>query len=64
MTASERPVPDSGRGLRSLKILRTVARYRLDTLIAPYAPDRLRWLFRLSPLNLIPRWANAPGASG
>jgi ubiquinone biosynthesis protein len=49
-----KPVPDSGRGLRSLKILRTVARYRLDTLIAPYAPVRLRWLFRISPLNLIP----------
>ncbi len=49
-----RAAPDSGRGLRSLKILRTIARYRLDTLIAPYAPDRLRWLFRFSPLNLIP----------
>lgn len=44
----------AGRGLRSLTILRTILRYRLDTLIAPYAPDRLRWLFRVSPLNLIP----------
>jgi ubiquinone biosynthesis protein len=37
-----------------MKILRTISRYRLDTLISPYAPDRLRWLFRISPLNLIP----------
>ena len=44
----------SGRGVRSLKILRTIARYRLDTLIEPYAPGRLRWLFTLSPLRLIP----------
>ncbi len=48
------PEPASGRSLRSLTILRTISRYRLDTLIAPYAPDRLRWLFRISPLNLIP----------
>lgn len=54
MSEPARAEPGSGRGLRSLKILRTVARYRLDTLVAPYAPDRLRWLFRLSPLNLIP----------
>jgi ubiquinone biosynthesis protein len=54
MSASVRAAPNGSRGLRSLKILRTIARYRLDTLIAPYAPDRLRWLFRLSPLNLIP----------
>ncbi|HEY5646410.1 MAG TPA: ubiquinone biosynthesis regulatory protein kinase UbiB [Pseudomonadales bacterium] len=39
---------------RSLKILRTIVRYRLDTLIEPYAPDRLRWLFRFSPLKLVP----------
>jgi len=45
---------NSGGGLRSMKILRTISRYRLDTLISPYAPDRLRWLFRISPLNLIP----------
>jgi len=54
MTGQGKSEPGSGRGLRSLKILRTVARYRLDTLVAPYAPDRLRWLFRISPLNLIP----------
>ena len=54
MTGRGKSEPGSGRGLRSLKILRTVARYRLDTLVAPYAPDRLRWLFRISPLNLIP----------
>ena len=54
MSERVKPVADSGRALRSLKILRTVARYRLDTLVAPYAPDRLRWLFRISPLNLIP----------
>jgi ubiquinone biosynthesis protein len=53
MTGQGKSEPGSGRGLRSLKILRTVARYRLDTLVAPYAPDRLRWLFRISPLNLI-----------
>lgn len=44
----------TGRGVRSLKILCTIARYRLDTLIEPYAPGRLRWLFTLSPLRLIP----------
>ncbi len=54
MSSAARPEPDSGRGLRSLKILRTISRYRLDTLVAPYAPDRMRWLFRISPLNLIP----------
>jgi ubiquinone biosynthesis protein len=54
MSASVRAAPNGGRSLRSLKILRTIARYRLDTLVAPYAPDRLRWLFRVSPLNLIP----------
>jgi ubiquinone biosynthesis protein len=45
---------EASRGLRSFTILRTIIRYRLDTLVAPYAPDRLRWLFRISPLNLIP----------
>ncbi len=40
--------------LRSWRIVRTAARYRLDTLIAPYAPERLKWLFRFSPLRLIP----------
>lgn len=54
MSTPVRSEPGSGRGLRSLKILRTIARYRLDTLVAPYAPERLRWLFRISPLNLIP----------
>lgn len=44
----------TGRGTRTLKILRTVTRYRLDTLVEPYAPDRLRWLFKVSPLRLIP----------
>jgi ubiquinone biosynthesis protein len=38
---------------RSARIFRTVARYRLDTLIEPYAPGRLRWLFRASPLRLV-----------
>jgi len=49
MSASPR-----GRVARSFKILQTVVRYRLDTLVEPYAPDRLRWLFRVSPLRLIP----------
>lgn len=54
MSGPVKPEPDGSRGLRSLKILHTVSRYRLDTLIAPYAPHRLRWLFRISPLNLVP----------
>ncbi|MGD8417677.1 MAG: ubiquinone biosynthesis regulatory protein kinase UbiB [Pseudomonadales bacterium] len=44
----------AGRLSRSLKIIRTVIRYRLDTLVEPYAPARMRWLFRLSPLRLVP----------
>jgi ubiquinone biosynthesis protein len=39
---------------RSFKILTTIARYRLDTLIEPYAPTRTRWLFRISPLRVVP----------
>ena len=39
---------------RSLKILQTIARYRLDTLITPYAPARVQWLLKISPLRLIP----------
>ncbi|MGE0624233.1 MAG: 2-polyprenylphenol 6-hydroxylase [Pseudomonadales bacterium] len=39
---------------RGFKILKTVARYRLDTLVEPYAPERMRWLFRISPFRLMP----------
>ncbi len=63
MSSADRPgqKPASGRGLRSLTILRTVVRYRLDTLVAPYAPERLRWLFRISPLNLVPQGSRSRG---
>jgi len=57
----QQTVSRTTRFLRSLKILRTVARYRLDTLVEPYAPDRLRWLFRLSPLNLFPLGSRTRG---
>jgi ubiquinone biosynthesis protein len=46
---------------RSLKILWTVARYRLDTVIEPYAPDQHRWLFSLSPLRLVPVGSRSRG---
>ncbi len=43
------------RSLRRLwRILRTVWRYRLDTLLEPYLPPRARRAARLSPLRLLP----------
>ena len=39
---------------RALRIFRTMARYRLDTLLTPYLPGNLRRLMMLSPLRLIP----------
>ncbi len=50
-----------GRLMRSLKILTTAARYRLDTLVAPYAPARLRWLLCFSPLRLVPVGSRSRG---
>jgi len=38
---------------RSWHIFSTVCRYRLDTLVEPYLPERIRWLARLSPLRLL-----------
>ncbi len=37
-------------------------RYRLDTLIEPYLPERIRWLGRISPLRLIPQGRHSRGA--
>ena len=39
---------------RVARILWTVSRYRLDTLLAPYTPAGYRWLLRVSPLRLLP----------
>jgi len=47
---------------RTRRIATTAARYRLDTLIEPYAPDRLRWLAKVSPLKLIPQGRHSRGA--
>ncbi|MEJ2087322.1 MAG: ubiquinone biosynthesis regulatory protein kinase UbiB [Gammaproteobacteria bacterium] len=47
---------------RSIKILWTTVRYRLDTLIEPYAPGRLRWLFRFTPVRLVPVGDRSRGA--
>jgi ubiquinone biosynthesis protein len=38
---------------RSWRIFSTVCRYRLDTLVEPYLPERIRWLARFSPLRLL-----------
>lgn len=40
---------------RLRRILATVGRYRLDTLLAPYLSGRYRWLLRLSPLIVFGR---------
>lgn len=37
-------------------------RYRLDTLIEPYLPERICWLGRISPLRLIPQGRHSRGA--
>jgi ubiquinone biosynthesis protein len=39
--------------LRFWRIFRTACRYRLDLLLTPYLPQRLRWLEKLSPLQVL-----------
>jgi ubiquinone biosynthesis protein len=38
---------------RFWRIVRTICRYRLDTLLEPYTPAGYRWLLQLSPLRLL-----------
>jgi ubiquinone biosynthesis protein len=51
---------------RLAKVVWTVSRFRLDTLLggddAPPLPPRYRWLLRLSPARLIPTGATSRGA--
>jgi len=46
---------------RVTRILWTVSRYRLDTLLAPYTPAGYRWLLRVSPLRLLPTGRHSEG---
>ena len=48
---------------RFWRIFRTACRYRLDLLLAPYLPQRWKWLVKLSPLQLFGKPRGSRGES-